>query len=61
MSGESKCFICGETYYNDSETRIIIKRVTRNRTDVKTTVWQGDVCDECLIKHFGFETGGDSE
>lgn len=54
------CFICGETYYNDNETHVTVKRVECDGFTKKTTVWNGMVCDSCLHKHFGlWEEDGD--
>ena len=50
---EYTCFICGETYYNESETVVQITRIERTETRTKTTKWGGVICDKCLRKHLG--------
>ena len=44
------CLLCGEEFWNVTETKVIVKRTERDETNMKTTVWQGEVCDKCLNK-----------
>lgn len=53
--GEYTCFVCGETYYNESETVVHITRIERTETMIKTIKWDGVICDTCLQEHFGLK------
>ena len=44
------CLLCNEEYWNTTETKVIVKRTERDETNVKTTIWQGEICDKCLNK-----------
>ena len=44
------CLLCKEEYWSVTETKVIVKRTERDETNVKTTVWQGEICDKCLNK-----------
>ena len=46
------CFFCGERYYSDSDTRIMVKRVERDGNTRKTIKWDGVVCDSCIERYF---------
>lgn len=48
-----KCGICGEEFWNTSETTVIVKRKEYKDDALTTTVWQFHVCDSCLEEMVG--------
>ena len=59
MIDGATCFICGETYYNDTETHITVRRLSRDPKGVRKIIWDGMVCDSCLRETFGLKGVGD--
>lgn len=49
-----KCFICGADNYSGKETRISVRRVSVDKETLEhiSTVWQGDICDDCFVEQF---------
>ena len=50
-----RCGVCGEEYWNTSETTVTVRRRKHGDDFLTTTVWEFHICDGCLEKMKGVD------